>query len=93
MEFPSGLGAIGFFVFFSRVIPFSPQQKRPQFIPTLSLPRCLRTPGVLAGHINISLSSLINLHLLLLLHTPHPQPVPSQAAPGADTGPARREQG
>lgn len=84
---------ICFFFFFFYSYPFFPQKKRPQFTPKLSFPRCLRTPGVLAGHINISLSFLINLRLLPLSQTPHPQPVPSHAAPWADASPVMQEQG
>lgn len=66
---------------FCVIIPFFPSTQTLQFIPTLSLSVCLYTPRVLAGHVNISLSSLINLHLLLLPQPPNPQPVPNKAAP------------
>lgn len=61
--------------------PLFPSMQTLQFKPTLSLPLRLYTPRVLAGHVNISLSSLINLHLLLLPQPPNPKPVPNKAAP------------
>lgn len=63
-SFPAGFRRCVLDFFSYIVISFSLNKKRLQFTPKVFLPRCLRTPGVLAGHINISLSFLINLCLL-----------------------------
>lgn len=72
-SFASGLGRWKFYVI---IIPYFLLKQTMHFVPIRVLPDCLYTLRDLAGHVNISLSSLTNRYLLLL-----PQPLTPDLLP------------